>query len=65
MSKKRIVEIVETNGIDYGQISRPLDLTKAQQYAHEHAELVTQDFLTLGDAALSSNRPGEHDQSDP
>ncbi len=46
MSKERIVEIYEQNGSQYGQISSPNDLVKAQEYAHAHTELVTQDFLT-------------------
>ncbi len=53
MSKKRIVEIIEQNGIKYGQTSSPNDLTKAQEYAHAHAEQITQDFLMLGDAETS------------
>jgi len=53
MSKSRIIEIVAENNINYGQISRPLDLTLAQEYAHAHVEDVTRDFLIQADAEVS------------
>lgn len=45
MSKKRIVEIVEDSGINYGQISHPNDLVLAQSFAHQHTENATKDYL--------------------
>lgn len=45
MSKVKVVEIVEQEGVRYGQISHPNDLVQAQQYAHEHIEQITEDFL--------------------
>lgn len=53
MSKQRVVERVEQNGIGYGQISRPLDFVKSQEYAHAHVERVTQDFLTQAEAEVA------------
>ncbi len=45
MSRKKIVEIVENAGINYGQINHPNDIVLAQQYAHQHTENLTGDFL--------------------
>lgn len=45
MSKKRIVEIVDQGGIDYGQISHPNDIVLQQQYIADYFEQVTKDFL--------------------
>ena len=46
MSKIRSVEILDQAGIVYGQINRPDDFIKAQEFNHKHVETVTQDFLT-------------------
>lgn len=45
MSKTKVVEIVTNDGISYGQISSPQDLMKAQEFAHQHSEMLTKDFL--------------------
>lgn len=49
MSRKRVVEIVTDGGHNYGQISHPNDLGLAQDYAHQHVESATKDFLTQND----------------
>ncbi len=46
MSKQSIVEIISSDGINYGQINSPDVLMKGQQYAHEHTEQVTKNLLT-------------------
>lgn len=46
MSKTRVVQTVTQSNINFGQISSPLDLMKAQEFAHAHAERITSDFLT-------------------
>lgn len=45
MSKTRIVEIIEDSGSQYGQISHPDDLMKSQQFATQHIEQITVDYL--------------------
>jgi hypothetical protein len=47
MSKKVLVQAIQpvAEGPLYGQQQRVQDLIKAQQYAHEHIEAVTHDFL--------------------
>ena len=51
MSKKRIAEIIDSNGNNLGQIIRPDDFIKAQDFTHAHVETVTKDFLTNPEAS--------------
>ncbi len=53
MSKTRIVEMFQQNGVNYGQISSPLDLIKSQDFAHQHIEKITQDFLVQVDPEVA------------
>src|SRR5437867_3330164 len=43
--KKRLIQIVEQSEHDYGQVSSPDDLMKAQGFAHDHVTQVTHDFV--------------------
>lgn len=45
MSKTKVIEIVTDSGLQYGQISHPNDFIKSQEYAHQHVESLTKDFL--------------------
>ncbi len=46
MSKKINVQQLNQSGVNYGKISSPADLMNSQQFAHEHIEAITKDFLT-------------------
>lgn len=53
MSKKVLVQQIQpvAGGHVFGEVSNPLDFQASQQFAHEHVEHITRDFLTGGATA--------------
>lgn len=53
MSKKVLVQQIQpvAGGPVFGEVSNPLDFQASQQFAHEHVEHITRDFLTGGATA--------------
>ncbi len=53
MSRKTLVQMIQpvVGGPVFGQVSNPLDFQSSQQYAHEHIEHISRDFLMAGATA--------------
>lgn len=53
MSKIKNFEILTDSGLQYGQTITADGLMKAQEYAHQHVESLTKDFLTGANAEVA------------
>ncbi len=53
MRQVKIQHYVSGEGVEYGRVVKPSEMTDLQKFGHEHVEVITRDLLMGGDVATA------------